>query len=186
MLLNDLTEDQKFAAVVTGDSCVTGSDAQAILRYLAFFTDSIGSTGQWRFKPDTSTLMLSADTILDFKAYLHGDVNGDWGESDEGTKLAIGLPGKSSNPFNPATTISFDLAFDARVEIRVFNTLGQEVGEIFKGSLPAGNQKIIWNVRDESAAFLPSGVYFYQIKISDARKQFHDSYIIAKKMVLIQ
>jgi hypothetical protein len=97
MLLNDLTEDQKFAADVTGDSCLTGSDAQAILRYLAFFTDSIGSTGQWRFKPDTSTLMLSADTILDFKAYLQGDVNGDWGESGEGTKLAIGLPGKSSN-----------------------------------------------------------------------------------------
>jgi len=77
--LATLTEDQKFAADVTEDGNVTGSDAQAILAYLAFLPDH-ASTGEWRFDPSDTSFILTENTIIDFKAFLLGDVNGDWAE----------------------------------------------------------------------------------------------------------
>jgi len=74
-----MDDEQKFAADVTEDGNVTGSDAQAILRFLAFYTNNIGSTGQWRFTPADSSFMLDANAIVDFDAYLLGDANLDWG-----------------------------------------------------------------------------------------------------------
>jgi len=91
--LATLNDDQQFAADVTEDGSVTGSDAQAILRYLAFFSDNIASTGQWRFIPSDTSFTLSADAIVDFKAYLKGDANLDWGAGTE--MLNASLPAVS-------------------------------------------------------------------------------------------
>jgi len=74
-----MNKDEQFAADVTEDGKITGSDALAMLRYLAFYADNIGSTGQWRFRPNDSTFVLDSDTTIDFQAYLLGDANLDWG-----------------------------------------------------------------------------------------------------------
>ena len=62
------------------------------------------------------------------------------------------------NPFNPVTTIDFNLPKAVEVEIKIYNSAGQEVGFIKKGTMSPGNQKLIWNAEN-----LPSGVYFYKI-----------------------
>jgi len=87
----NVTPDQQFVADVNEDGNITGSDAQAILRYLAYYIDNIGCTGQWRFDPDTSKFLFHADTTIGFKAFLMGDVNGDWGEgSGDGRTIGSG------------------------------------------------------------------------------------------------
>jgi len=96
--LADLTPDQYFASDVTEDGNVTGSDAQAILRYLAFYTDQIGSTGQWRFAPSDTSFELTENSVANFKAYLLGDSNGDWGETSEANGYHVLLPRTNSNP----------------------------------------------------------------------------------------
>jgi len=72
------------------------------------------------------------------------------------------------NPFNPTTTISFDIPFQTYVSIKVYNLVGQEVATIMSGNMAAGSYTKIWN-----AEAMPSGVYFYRLQsgsVTDTRK----------------
>ena len=64
------------------------------------------------------------------------------------------------NPFNPTTTIRFNLYRGARVELKVFNALGQLVGELVNGELGSGLHEIIFDTREYRLA---SGVYYYNL-----------------------
>jgi hypothetical protein len=61
----------------------------------------------------------------------------------------------SPNPFNPTTMLSFTLPAAANVELRVYNTIGQEVALLTKGSFAEGTHRVGFN-----GANLPSGLYF--------------------------
>ncbi len=65
------------------------------------------------------------------------------------------------NPFNPATIINFNLKIDSKVSLKVFNLLGQEVSQLFNGSMTAGSHQIKFD-----ATVLNSGVYFYRLEAS--------------------
>jgi hypothetical protein len=84
------------------------------------------------------------------------------------------LRGNYPNPFNPTTSIIFNLPADYRVTLKVFNTLGQEVSTLADNAL--------MNRGDHTIAFdasrLPSGVYFYALSAGP--------YSAARKMVLLK
>jgi hypothetical protein len=63
------------------------------------------------------------------------------------------------NPFNPTTKIEFGLAVDSRVNLKVFNILGQLVAEIIDANMTVGFHEI-----DFDASALNSGVYFYTLE----------------------
>lgn len=63
------------------------------------------------------------------------------------------------NPFNPATTISFNLPVDAKVKLRVYDVLGKEIQQVVDNNLAAGNYS--FNVNFAAKA---SGVYFYRLE----------------------
>jgi hypothetical protein len=63
------------------------------------------------------------------------------------------------NPFNPTTTIAFDIPEAGRVSLRVFNVLGAEVGALLDGQQAAGRNRVQW-----SPEGLPSGVYFARLQ----------------------
>lgn len=67
------------------------------------------------------------------------------------------------NPFNPETTISFDLAEPCPVTLKVFNIKGQKVKTLINDSIIAGNHSIIWNGTDSNGKQVSSGVYFYRM-----------------------
>ena len=71
------------------------------------------------------------------------------------------------NPFNPETTLCFDLPRQTRIELIVYNLLGQQVKVLFAGLKPAGTHRIRWDGRDSMGRLLPSGIYFYQIRADD-------------------
>jgi len=77
------------------------------------------------------------------------------------------------NPFNPSTKIVFTLEEPSEVNIKIFNYLGVELKELYKGYLNSG----IHNV-DFSAENLSSGVYFY--KISAAKNNSIGKMILEK------
>jgi hypothetical protein len=83
------------------------------------------------------------------------------------------------NPFNPATTITFQLAADAHVRLAIFNTLGQEVVRLVDVEERAGYQSAEWN-----AANTASGIYFARLVVSDGngKELFADT----KKVVLMR
>jgi len=85
---------------------------------------------------------------------------GDFSEVPE----AFQLYGNYPNPFNPSTTIKFDLPVKGNVELSVYNLKGQKVKDLQKGDLHAGQHSIVWNGDDETGRTVASGVYFYRLK----------------------
>ena len=64
------------------------------------------------------------------------------------------------NPFNPATTIAYDIVKTANVKLAVYDLLGQEVATIFQGRQDAGRYETVFN-----ASQLSSGAYFYALTV---------------------
>jgi CHRD domain/Secretion system C-terminal sorting domain len=78
------------------------------------------------------------------------------------------------NPFNPTTTISFALQSSARVSLKIYNVLGQQVAVLLDDVKPAGAYRVTFD-----ASTLASGVYFYRLSTNRGLS-------IAKKMVLMK
>ena len=76
-----------------------------------------------------------------------------------GVTLAQNTP----NPFNPVTTIGFELKTAGLVDLRVYNVIGQEVRALANRSFPAGAHSVEWDGKDNFGKQLSSGVYFYQL-----------------------
>ena len=70
------------------------------------------------------------------------------------------------NPFNPTTTIVFDVPEGSSaggVSLRVFDLLGRHVALLADGPLAPGRHSVVWNGRDAGGRELPTGVYFYRL-----------------------
>ncbi len=85
------------------------------------------------------------------------------------------------NPFNPATTITFDVPVRGFVTIRVIDYLGREISVLQNGVLAAGRYSKTWSAQDQ-----PSGVYFYQLTIAGDSPNGQKLFQQTKKMMLIK
>lgn len=74
------------------------------------------------------------------------------------------LIGNYPNPFNPSTTIAFQLHKPAKVEIEVYNILGQKVATVIDKFYNAGIYKIKWDATNDYGGRLTSGIYLYRLK----------------------
>jgi hypothetical protein len=66
------------------------------------------------------------------------------------------------NPFNPSTTITYELAEDLPVRLQVFDQFGRCVATLDEGSKSAGMHTVTFNARN-----LPSGVYYCRLRAGD-------------------
>ncbi len=72
------------------------------------------------------------------------------------------------NPFNPDTTIKYDLAESADVTLQIYNVLGQVVRTLVASEVQnAGRYQIRWNGMDDRGVPVSSGVYFYRISAGE-------------------
>ncbi|MCF7921033.1 MAG: T9SS type A sorting domain-containing protein [Candidatus Cloacimonetes bacterium] len=67
------------------------------------------------------------------------------------------------NPFNPITSINFELAEDSDVVISVYNLKGQEVKKLTEENFTSGPHSVTWNGDDNNRKSVASGVYFYKV-----------------------
>ena len=88
------------------------------------------------------------------------------------------LCGNYPNPFNPETTISFNIKENKNVVLEVFNTKGQKIKTLVNRNLQAGNHMVVWNGKNEKDIEVSSGLYFYKIKSGN--------YISVKKMIMMK
>lgn len=111
------------------------------------------------------------------------DVNGNFKYYQLSNFVEIGIPGKFAlsqnypNPFNPSTKINYDLPFDSKVSIKIFDVTGKEVSSVLNQTQTAGYYTVNFN-----AASLASGVYFYQINANGGNQSF----VKTLKMMLIK
>lgn len=67
------------------------------------------------------------------------------------------------NPFNPSTTITYQIPKNCFVTINIYNLRGNLVNNLVKDTQSAGNYEIVWNGRDRNNQQVSTGVYFYQM-----------------------
>lgn len=84
------------------------------------------------------------------------------------------------DPFNPSTTIRFQLPEYMHASLKIYDILGREVETLIKGELGPGPHNIVFNPSTYS-----SGVYFYQLKAVSGGRQTRDL-IQTKKMILLK
>lgn len=87
----------------------------------------------------------------------------------ESVKLNPNYP----NPFNPATTISYELKEDSEVLLSIWNIVGQRVVTLVDGMKEAGQHTASWN-----ASEMPSGIYIAQLEVGGE--------VFIRKMTLIK
>ncbi len=82
------------------------------------------------------------------------------------------------NPFNPSTTIAYDLPRPSRVTVTIYDVRGREVRTLVSGALPAGEHRVEWDGRDAQRQPAASGVYFCRLTA--------EGFVQTKKMVLLK
>ena len=88
------------------------------------------------------------------------------------------LVGNYPNPFNPSTTIAFNLPQSARVRLQIYDLRGRLIFTVVDDNLPAGRHKVLWNGLDTEGRGVASGTLFYRL-ISDGN-------VLTKKMLLLK
>jgi len=83
------------------------------------------------------------------------------------------LHGNYPNPFNPTTTISFDLPKAGHVRISIYNIKGRMIDEVVDQRMPIGSHTVQWDASDYA-----SGVYFVRM--------MSDEFLDIRKMMLIK
>ena len=71
------------------------------------------------------------------------------------------------NPFNPSTTISYELAAPGWVDLQIYDVAGRLVRTLFSGAEEAGRQEKVWAGRNNQGRSVASGVYFYRLRTED-------------------
>ena len=82
----------------------------------------------------------------------------------EGFALRAAVP----NPFNPMTTISFDLPHSVTVNLDIFDIAGRRVRSLVQGRvMQEGSRAVVWNGQDDSGRQAATGVYFYRLQAGE-------------------
>lgn len=73
------------------------------------------------------------------------------------------------NPFNPATTISYNLVEESEVSLGIFNAFGQLIRRFDFGSQEARRYTVVWDGSNQQGEKVGSGIYFLELKASEHR-----------------
>jgi hypothetical protein len=160
-----------------GDSLIELSE-----KMLAFDTDNY-SDGDYRIIVEVYDESGNFDIdSMDVKFKNGNPVNT---EDEEGELFAFRLEQNYPNPFNPTTRIKFIVpSVETRdrvsVQMRVYDVIGNEINTLVNDEKPAGTYEAEFD-----GTGLPSGIYFYQLKVYPANGRA-DSFVETRKMILLK
>jgi len=82
------------------------------------------------------------------------------------------------NPFNPTTTIRYDLPNASDLKLEIYNILGQKVITLVDKKQPAGFHAIQWDGKNSTGVSVASGIYIYRVRAG--------GFVKARKMLLLK
>lgn len=100
------------------------------------------------------------------------------GIDDTHIPLEFSLHQNYPNPFNAETSIKFNLAEPARVELTIYDITGNAVANLIDSYLQPGSHTVVWNGRNFAGQAVSSGVYFYRLSTENRTE--------AKRMLLLK
>jgi hypothetical protein len=131
------------------------------------YLDTTAEQGSWSYR----LKQIDLDGAVHYTEGIVVNVLTEVGETRVPLRFDLGLP--YPNPFNPATTIEFDVPTQSAVALRVFDVLGREVGVLVNDERPPGRYRVRWNAEGFS-----SGVYFCTLRSG--------SYSAKQKLMLLR
>ncbi len=99
-------------------------------------------------------------------------------EQNENVVQSFTLGNNYPNPFNPSTTIPFQLPEAGRVVLKILDLNGRTIKTLVDKRLTAGNYQFEWDGTDAKQKPMASGIYFYQIQFKNQ--------ILTRKLVLLK
>ena len=102
----------------------------------------------------------------------------DYKPADDNLPSAFYLSQNYPNPFNPSTTIEYTLPSRGRVNLSIYNILGQHVTTLVDEEQSAGQYSVEWHGRSGDGVQTASGIYLYRLRVDD--------YSESKKMILLK
>lgn len=127
--------------------------------------------------PDKETLEIREDILDFYKKYLFICKEKEPKVVSSAENLKNSLQ-NYPNPGNPTTNIVFCLAETRRVELKVFNIIGQEVRSLVNDFREAGAYSVIWDGRNNQGLEVPSGIYLYRLQVGE--------HVFTKKLTLLK
>ncbi len=103
---------------------------------------------------------------------------GDEADLDERQPRITHLSQNQPNPFNPSTTIRYELTRSSKVLLKVYTVRGQEVRTLVDARQNPNSYQVVWDGRDDNGQTLGSGIYFYRLEVGNR--------IEIKRMVLAE
>ena len=92
--------------------------------------------------------------------------------------IAFNLYNNFPNPFNPITTLRYDLQEDVLVNVTIYDMMGRIVKNLVSSQQTAGYKSIKWNATNDAGSPVSAGIYIYMIQAGEFRQ--------VRKMVLLK
>jgi len=86
---------------------------------------------------------------------------------DADIPVSFALHNNYPNPFNPQTSIAYDLPKASKVELAIYNVMGQKIRTLISEKKSAGRYMATWDGQNDFGAQVATGVYFYRIMADD-------------------
>ncbi len=158
-------QDGKGSIIAFGETAVDGD---------------LGLSLVFRAKIETEGSYIEiTDGQLSDGAYGVNDLRGPVSVMIETRPEVYALSDNYPNPFNPATTIKYQLPEAGLVTLEVYNMLGQVVRTLVNEHQRAGRYNVQWDANNDKGQSLSSGMYFYHVQ---AGQEFQST----KKMLLLK
>jgi len=164
-------EALRIWALLTAETAGTVSLAADSLSVV--YTAPAGFTGMDHFLYVVSDPLGRKDT-----AAVHVEVTAASGVASGGVPRAFALHQNFPNPFNPETTLGFDLPMAVKVKLMVYDARGRLVQALCDAAFRPGRHEAVWNGRDRENREVPSGVYLCRIEAGP--------YQAVRKMLLLR
>jgi hypothetical protein len=124
---------------------------------------------------DFESLTISANLFISCKVQLViNPLKNELNVTPEEFKLYPNYP----NPFNPSTTIKFEIPQASTISLKIFDIMGREVTTLINGYRTEGYHEVVWNGIDKNSHPVSSGIYFYKLHSNQK--------VLTQKMVLVK
>lgn len=148
------------------------ADTTTEISYLWMSTDLFFVIEIVSLEGETNPNFTVADDVIRFKHYIAGGIE-EGGETVIPLPRAVRLNQNIPNPFNPSTTISFDIPGTVGAKqtavLTVYDLRGRRVRTLMDSKVDPGSYQIHWDGRNDRGESVSSGIYFYTLKAGDDR-----------------
>ena len=132
---------------------------------------SILAAGNYWGTADSTAIAGLIRGAVDFSGFLSEEPDPTAVDDGEARPLRFALGLGYPNPFNAGVTIPFELAYQARATLSVYDVLGRNIATLVDQVLVGGSHSAAWDGRDKWGQPAASGAYFFRLNAGDFAAQ---------------